>query len=109
MEWYNIIGYILGGSGAIGGVYTLYTMAVKKDSLAIQNLKEAIEILRVEREKDKAIADAKFKLLNDKIDSLENKNELQIRVINQSYKCKLADAANQCPVVDMYDEILKSK
>lgn len=103
MAWYEIITYILGGSGVVGGIYSIVTMRVKKEGIVIENLKQVIDEVKEHHAEYKKETDEKFDKLEKKIIKMEAKDELQIKAINKGYRCPFPPKEKTCPVTDAID------
>ena len=103
MNWYEIIGYLLGGSGIVGGVYSVFTMRVKKEGIVIDNLKQVIDEIKEHHKEYKQETDDKFDKLEKKILVVEAKNEFQATAINKGYRCPFPPKEKSCPVIDTMD------
>lgn len=103
MVWYETIGYLLGGSGIIGGVYSLFTMRVKKEGIVIENLKQVIDEVKEHHNEYKKETDEKFEKLDKKIYKMELKDHVQTIAINKGYRCPFPPIDKTCPVTDVID------
>lgn len=110
MTWYETLIWILGGSGCIGGFYSLYTAKVQKKRIQV----EVTQMLNDEWKKlfDNLKNDTtcRIKSLESKIFKLELKDEIKNRAINQVIKCPYPSKVNTCPIADYLeqaDDVLK--
>lgn len=104
MEWYEIVGYILGGSGIIGGVYSIFTMRVKKEGIVIENLKQVIDEIKENHAEYKKENDEKFQVLDKKITKMEIKEKIFTMATNKGYRCPFVPKESNCPVTEILDK-----
>lgn len=104
---YEVIIGVAGTGGIIGGVYSLFTMRVKKESIIIENLKNVINEIRENHKDYKQETDEKFKTLERKVEEMQLKDEIKTRAINQGYRCKFIPKDSQCPVTKLIDSTFK--
>ena len=116
MDWTDLItksNMILAGISAFlggGWIITFYNARPKKKSIEIENLKSVIkqqgETLRARQEESISYrTDAKKEMsdMNDKINRLNMKLDLQHKAIFSAYKCKLTDEEHDCIVLNTFE------
>lgn len=99
MAWYEIIAYIVGSVGGIGGFISFYTAKPSKTRMEIDNLRAIIEeekneriLLREEYNKYKIET-------NEKFGALKTEHDRNERAILTAYKCDKIKKADECPVI----------
>lgn len=112
MAWYEIVGYLLGGSGVVGGVYTIFTAKVKKESIIIENFKQVIDEIKEHHKDYKEEMDKRIEKLEYKVSSIELKDKLKQEAINKAYRCPYIPKDGDCPVIvesDRYCNLIKEE
>lgn len=107
MAWYEVMGYLLGGSGIVGGIYSIFTMRVKKEGMVIENLKQVIDEVKEHHIEYKKETDEKFDKIEKKVAKMELKDELQTAAINKGYRCPFPPRDKNCPVTEIIDRSCK--
>jgi len=99
MAWYEIIAYVVGSVGGIGGFLSFYTAKPSKTRMEIDNLRAIIEeekneriLLREEYNKYKIET-------NEKFSALKTEHDRNERAILTAYKCDKIEKADECPVI----------
>lgn len=103
MDWNNIItivGMLIGGSG----LYGWYKARPEKISFEIKNLREVIEVLKKEKEEDKAEAAQERQKLERRLGEIEITNAVLQKAIQQWVKCLHLPKEGICPVANFVDE-----
>lgn len=125
MEWYEILGLVLGAFGGAAGVVSLYKAKSEKTGIDIGNMKDMLaeahkmfDIAREERDtlqkefkeykedNMRYISEFKerFTKVEGRLDDAEN-NALKLTgVINHGYRCKYPDNIEDCPVIKEYEK-----
>lgn len=99
MVWYEIIGCVLGGSGIVGGIYSIFTMRVKKEGLVIDNLKQVINEIKEHHKEYKKETDEKFDKLEKEIAVVKAQNDFRGLAISKGYRCPFPPKEGTCPVI----------
>lgn len=99
MTWYEIIAYVVGSVGGIGGIISFYTAKPSKTRMEIDNLREVIEEERNERISLRQEYNEYKAETNEKISALKIEHNRNERAILTAYKCEKIKNANECPVI----------
>ena len=111
MEWYHIIGVVLGAFGGVSGMISLYTAKSNKDTIDIKNLHSIIEDERKEREnlskeyyQYRQFVDQKVASVKKDFEELKSENKKMIKAIYQAYRCTLPEKMHDCPVIKTFED-----
>jgi hypothetical protein len=111
MEWYHILGVILGAFGGVSGIISLYTAKSNKDTIDIKNLHSIIEDERKEREsltkeyyQYRQFVDEKVASVKRDFEELKAENKKMVKAIYQAYRCKLPETLHDCPVIKSFED-----
>ena len=126
MEWYEILGLVLGAFGGAAGVVSLYKAKSEKTGIDIGNMKDMLaeahkmfdtaceerdtlqkEFKEYKDDNMRYISEFKerFTKVENRLDKAEN-NVLKLTgVINHGYRCKYPDNIEDCPVIKEYEKI----
>lgn len=116
MTWYEIAVAIIGALGGTGGIISIYTAKAKKSTIEIDNFKKLFDEAQEERENIRKMhqdyvgeTNTKIAGLEEKVTSVEAKNNRFLKTLYTAYKCKLPKNNEDCPVLNSLenDEIFK--
>ena len=111
MEWYHILGAILGAFGGVSGIISLYTAKSNKDTIDIKNLHSIIDDERKEREsltkeyyQYRQFVDQKVASVKKDFEELKAENKKMIKAIYQAYRCTFPEKMHDCPVIKSFED-----
>lgn len=99
MAWYEIIAYVVGSVGGIGGFLSFYTAKPSKTRMEIDNLRAIIEEEKNERISLREEYNEYKIETNEKFNALKIEHNRNERAILTAYKCDKIKKANECPVI----------
>ena len=126
MEWYEILGLVLGTFGGTAGLIGLYKAKPEKTSIEIKNMKEMLdeahkmfdtaceerdslqkELKDYKDDTMKYISEFKrrFTKVEDRLDKAETSVLKLKSVINRGYRCKYPETVEDCPVIKEYEKM----
>lgn len=126
MEWYEILGFVIGAFGGTAGLIGLYKAKSEKTGIDIGNMKDMLEeahklfnTMCSERDKikdefkeykdDNMRYISEFKERFNKVEKRLDKAEdsvLKLKgVINLGYRCRYPENIEDCPVIKEYEKV----
>lgn len=111
MEWYEIIGAIVGVFGGGAGLISIYHARVKKDTIEISNFHSLIEeerrereILRKEYHEYKVDVNNKVAEVKKEVEAIKEERNNFLMAIYQGFRCPLPETTEKCPVIKAFKE-----
>ena len=126
MEWYNILGLILGAFGGTAGIVSLYKAGAEKTGIDINNMQSMLDeahkmfnAICSEKEKVQEEFNAykkdnmqyitefkdRFAKVEERLDRAETKVFNLQSALYHGYRCKYPTNIEDCPVLKEYDKM----
>jgi len=112
MDIITIIATIVGSVGGASGLLTLYTLRQKRDSFSIENMTRVVTEIKSQHASFKEEANEKIDKLENRLNKLDLKDQMQTRAINKGYRCEhLLAAINKkahCPIICEFETEMRA-
>lgn len=101
----TVISMLGGGTGLL----SFYYARMKRESMAIENLKQVISEIKDVHSTYKAETDAKIERLNQQVIRMHERSAKQNVAISQSYRCTYPPTGSICPVVELIQKAMNAE
>lgn len=101
--WVQLIS-VIGGSGILSWLISVYKARPEKISYEVKTLREVIETVKKEREEDKLEASEERKKLERRLGEIEITNSILQKAVQQWIRCTHLPKDAVCPVSNFVDD-----